>query len=155
MPSSLSRSADVPLVYRAPASTRWLAVILGSVLTIAGLASALVLLCDWSTSTEADTTWFATVCITTLGAGVATLATTLRYQLTLMPETLILRSAWQTRAMQRSDIAGYRSMSDYGGDILIFISKSRPANGVAVKLSFKTDAAFAGWMEGIPNLDAA
>lgn len=151
----MHKAAEQVLIYQAPLNRRRLGVLFGGMLTLLGVACLLVLVLLWDTLDRQDAGNVMLVGILGFVLGVSPLVTALRYQLRLMPQSFVLRGAWKTQAMERSDIAGYRMLAEEGGSVMIFISRRGPAHGVAVKLSFKLDDAFLAWMEGIPDLNLA
>jgi len=88
-----------------------------------------------------------------LCCGIALIATSMRYRLTLTPDSLTLRRAFRTKTMGRSDIAGYRRVRVNGGITLLLYARGKKRPHMSFACVFKDDAAVMAWLEGIPDLN--
>jgi hypothetical protein len=90
-----------------------------------------------------------------MGSGVALIATSLRYRLTLTPRVLTLRRAFGTWSISRKDIAGFQRVSFSAGfryDALWLYAKGKRRHCFSIPCVFEDNAALMKWMAGIPDV---
>ncbi len=87
------------------------------------------------------------------GAGI--MAAVLRYQVTLEPDAISVRTLWGTRHLRREQIAGCRKVQGaIGPPYLVIFSKTRRNKEIRIPKTAGLDARFELWLKGVSDLDA-
>jgi len=86
--------------------------------------------------------------------GAFLIATTLRSQVTLRADAIVVQGLFSTRTLSRDSIAGRRILPTQYISTLLLVPRSSHEKKLKLALALKTDSAFRAWFEGIPDLDA-
>lgn len=139
--------------YYEPRYRRLMYFYFGALLTLLSMALGFQLLVKGGGSNSGEAVFNLVFASVMLCCGIALMATSTRYRLTLTPDSLTLRRAFRTKTMARIDMAGYRRVRVNGGITLVLYARGKKRPYMTFPCVFKDDAAVLAWLDGIPDLN--
>lgn len=95
------------------------------------------------------------VCLVFVLLGTYNIAATLRYQVTLRSDAIVVQNVFNSRTLFRTQIAGRCMLPTQYVSTLVLVPRTADQKKLKLALLMHRDAAFGAWLADIPDLDAA
>jgi hypothetical protein len=141
------------MTYYEPLYRRVMYFVFGTFLTLGSIPLSLYLLAKRSDLNQGETVFLPMFVFVILCCGIGLMMTSIRYRLTLTPQSLTLRRAFTSETMARSDIAGYRSQQVNNAPTLVLYARRKKWPAMRFPCVFENGDAVMAWMDGIPDLN--
>ncbi|HEX9173839.1 MAG TPA: hypothetical protein VF861_14395 [Telluria sp.] len=141
------------MVYRTAARSRAIAYIGGGAFIVGGMAGIVYFGSGHEAAGPAAmvTTVVISACFALFG--IWGVASALRHQVTLAPDSVEQRGLLSTRRMRLNDVEGFRLVNIHGEKILMLLPREGAGKGLDISLSFPLDDPFMGWLAKLTDLN--